>query len=894
MPRKRRIIFSENEATQTQEDRCTSIISETVAENVYQRKSARFKAIEIGNQNISNETTTQISIGKSSNRKHKTEKVIMNPNNIRINDQPSRSTGLEIKYKDFQFNYDFNNDEIHDDSEHSNGQSGDELDTIQNHNTEDNQKEGIAPEYIDEGDPTEICIFCGAELWLNERVKKDTFRRTMEFSICCLKGKVVLPTIHPPPPMLERLFFDKKSMHSKDFLANIRQYNNMFSFTSMGGKINHSINSGGGPYSFILSGMNYHMIGSLLPLEGARPVYSQLYIYDTENEVTNRIAAVRCLNEFNPFVKQYRMASSLIKNHAYNELKLCLIGTRQHDGRNYNLPSASEVAALVVGDIDMSFGRRDIIIEELSGSPQRISELHASYLPLQYPILFPFGEDGYRDDIDHREETLTRTKKKKKVSMREYFSYRLMSHQNEVSILLHARRLLQQFIVDGYTMIESQRLLWVRTHQKELRVDLYQGLSDALINGERNASATGRRIILPSSFTGGARYMLQNYQDAMAICRWADIQIYFLLSLAIQHGQKLLEVYTIEFQKRGLPHAHILLFLDKHDKINDSDGVDRVIFAEIPDKHTSPKLYDLVKRFMMHGPCGTSNPKSPCMKDKKCSKYFPKKFNNQTVIDEDGYPTYKRRNDGRDIEVKGIHLDNRFVVPYNSVLLTMFQAHINVEKCNHSTSIKYLFKYISKGNDRVVATIYDNSDEIQQYYNCRYISACEGSWRIFGFDIHHRHPSVERLSFHLPNQQPIVYSNTDDVAELLDKPRVCESQFLAWMEMNGNQDLAKTLTYSEFPHHYVYERNKRAWKERKRDFAVGRITHVSPSSGELYFLRILLTKVKGPTSFDDIKTVNGVIYPTFKDACFALGLLDDDREYINAIREASVWASGVS
>ncbi|XP_054782778.1 uncharacterized protein LOC129290098 [Prosopis cineraria] len=832
MPRKRRIIFSENEATQTQEDRCTSIISETVAENVYQRKSARFKAIEIGNQNISNETTTQISIGKSSNRKHKTEKVIMNPNNIRINDQPSRSTGLEIKYKDFQFNYDFNNDEIHDDSEHSNGQSGDELDTIQNHNTEDNQKEGIAPEYIDEGDPTEICIFCGAELWLNERVKKDTFRRTMEFSICCLKGKVVLPTIHPPPPMLERLFFDKKSMHSKDFLANIRQYNNMFSFTSMGGKINHSINSGGGPYSFILSGMNYHMIGSLLPLEGARPVYSQLYIYDTENEVTNRIAAVSnhhtglkidhvivhllkdVLDEFNPFVKQYRMASSLIKNHAYNELKLCLIGTRQHDGRNYNLPSASEVAALVVGDIDMSFGRRDIIIEELSGSPQRISELHASYLPLQYPILFPFGEDGYRDDIDHREETLTRTKKKKKVSMREYFSYRLMSHQNEVSILLHARRLLQQFIVDGYTMIESQRLLWVRTHQKELRVDLYQGLSDALINGERNASATGRRIILPSSFTGGARYMLQNYQDAMAICRWAGYPDIFLtftcnpawpeitrfcdrnfispsdrpdilsrvFKLKLKSMMKTIkekkifgtiraEVYTIEFQKRGLPHAHILLFLDKHDKINDSDGVDRVIFAEIPDKHTSPKLYDLVKRFMMHGPCGTSNPKSPCMKDKKCSKYFPKKFNNQTVIDEDGYPTYKRRNDGRDIEVKGIHLDNRFVVPYNSVLLTMFQAHINVEKCNHSTSIKYLFKYISKGNDRVVATIYDNSDEIQQYYNCRYISACEGSWRIFGFDIHHRHPSVERLSFHLPNQQPIVYSNTDDVAELLDKPR---------------------------------------------------------------------------------------------------------------------------
>ena len=67
----------------------------------------------------------------------------------------------------------------------------------------------------------------------------------------------------------------------------------MFSFTSMGGKINHSLNRGGGPYTFALSGINYHTIGNLLPPEGRSPVYSQLYIHDTANEVTNRIKAVR-------------------------------------------------------------------------------------------------------------------------------------------------------------------------------------------------------------------------------------------------------------------------------------------------------------------------------------------------------------------------------------------------------------------------------------------------------------------------------------------------------------------------------------------------------------------------------------------------------------------------
>ena len=94
-----------------------------------------------------------------------------------------------------------------------------------------------------------------------------------------------------------------------------------------------------------------------------------------------------------------------------------------------------------------------------------------------------------------------------------------MLREDETSSLLHASRLLQQFICDTYCMMESQRLLWYRTHQKELRADLYKGLSDALVNGQTNAAATGKRVVLPSSFTGGARYMMGNYLDAMAICQ---------------------------------------------------------------------------------------------------------------------------------------------------------------------------------------------------------------------------------------------------------------------------------------------------------------------------------------------------------------------------------------
>jgi hypothetical protein len=108
----------------------------------------------------------------------------------------------------------------------------------------------------------------------------------------------------------------------------------------------------------------------------------------------------------------------------------------------------------------------------------------------------------------------------------------------------------------------------------------------------------------------------------------------------------------------------------------------------------------------------------------RCSKWFPKKYQPETIVDQDGYPLYRRRNTGRVIEKKKVQLDNRFVVPYNPKLLLKYQAHINMEWCNQSTSIKYLFKYINKGYDRITASIepdnrskrfqHKDNDEIKQ------------------------------------------------------------------------------------------------------------------------------------------------------------------------------------
>ncbi|KAL7291870.1 hypothetical protein TKK_0014430 [Trichogramma kaykai] len=164
-------------------------------------------------------------------------------------------------------------------------------------------------------------------------------------------------------------------------------------------------------------------------------------------------------------------------------------------------------------------------------------------------------------------------------------------------------------------------------------------------------------------------------------------------------GQVAAYVYVIEFQKRGLPHMHLLITLKPGYKIILPETVDEFISAEIPDQTSNPKLFEIVTKNMIHGPCADW-----CMKDGKCTKKFPRKFNDETKMDENGYPNYRRREITHAM-INGEKVDNRWIVPYCPKLIQMFNYHMNVEIVTSIRSVKYIYKYVYKGHDAANVTI---------------------------------------------------------------------------------------------------------------------------------------------------------------------------------------------
>ncbi|XP_071741236.1 uncharacterized protein [Rutidosis leptorrhynchoides] len=481
-----------------------------------------------------------------------------------------------------------------------------------------------------------------------------TSSATLNYHRCCEGGRVDLPPEQSPPNTIIDLLGDKH------FMDNMRAYNQMFSMAS---------------YSTANEASNRMRF------------FGGSSSTDISHEVVEKL--IDKLNTKNELVKLFRTARDIINDPAVPELKVRLYSVR--GTRQYELPTSDTLGAIVYDFGDNTRTDYDLVIECKGGTPQRINKLHPSYMSLQFPLLFVFGQPGYHPGLTLRDVGRSR----------------------------------------------------------------------------------GSRTILPASFTGGPRYMYNNYLDALAICRvhgnpryfitftcnskWPEIRRYLgkyqyltandradivarvfymklkkfinVLTEEELSGPYTAVLCTIEFQKRGLLHCHTLLWIRSASKSSDPRDVDQYVSAELPGPKRDPDGFKVVSELMMHGPYGSVNRDAPCKILKRVRQLpttemscVPK--NSQSLLMK--APIL--------IKMGICTLDNGYVVPYNRVLCLRFHAHINVEWCGWTMLIKYLFQYISKGTDRIAAHIPrpvgsdsssdaqqpSNIDEIQNFVDARF------------------------------------------------------------------------------------------------------------------------------------------------------------------------------
>ncbi|PWA91943.1 hypothetical protein CTI12_AA084870 [Artemisia annua] len=198
----------------------------------------------------------------------------------------------------------------------------------------------------------------------------------------------------------------------------------------------------------------------------------------------------------------------------------------------------------------------------------------------------------------------------------------------------------------------------------------------------------------------------------------------------------------------------------------------------------------------------------------------------------------------------------------------------------------------SSGPRTSYASIVQRENEIEEYLSCRYISASESCWKIYGFEMHYRSIAVERLPFHEEGCNRVYFREDDDAEDVVDRTTSVMSKFTGWMKSNIIYPEGRGLTYSDYPTMFTWHDNDKEWRPRKSGMAIGRIYYVTPSMGEKYYLRMLLNVVRGCRDWEELRTVDDIVYPTYRETCKAYRLLGDDVEWVQAVTNASQWQLG--
>lgn len=794
--------------------------------------------------------------------------------------------------------------------------------------------ENEEPELLSLGNMDVECVRgCGALHFAGESL----------VSKCCdCNGHGPFEALAPLPRHLLEL------LHNADFRRNIRTYNNTFCMSTLGATFGSKIDRAttGFPYYFRICGGIYHSIPPLFANNNALPRFSQVYVLETSlmqlqtrmqvapREVSMDFNTVSWLQQYlnanNPYVPSLRSAASLIRQHG---AKTVTIEMTARPGKTFSLPQVDEIAVFIQDDSTAADQYRSVQLCDQSGGFRTINELNPMYDPTHYVLMFPHGEKGWSLSDDGG------------ITVQQHYQRLLQVRPTLEHPIESFGKLSHEYYVDMYAKTVKRRLDYIRTHQVELRASLYESVQDYTFSHDQSDSLEhqGRSVvILPGTVTGTPRWYRSLYLDGMNMVndlgattalitmtcnpRWKEIldnlnpgeqpqdRPDLLVRVFRMKSQELLDdiikhhvighcigiLAANEFQKKGLPHIHVLVILNSIDRPRNGTDCDRIACAEIPDRDAHPRLHSIVVRHMLHGPCS----RRYCLDDKGvCSKGYRMSFREETEFDGLTRVKWRRPDNGSFYETRGFRFDNRDVVPYNPYLLLKYDCHINVEVTSSKIgSIRYLFGYLLKGEDKAAIKVLQKewidqgilnaTDEVAMYRSGKYAGSTEALWRIFEYPIIITHPSTIRLPVHLPNRQ-VLFDPRRQRREGESIPEPKKTKLESFFECMQVGNTTESIFYRDAPKFFVWDNDTLEWHIRQRLPDSGRILsrlqHCSVKQGERYYLRLLLNHVPNPTSFDYLKTVDGILYPSFQEACSKRGLLDNDQQWYDTLNEAALY-----
>ena len=650
------------------------------------------------------------------------------------------------------------------------------------------------------GDMDTVCQYCSAL-----KFKRETS------STCCGNGKVMLDPFPVPPPEINNLWHadntkgrvfreNSRPINNAVCLSSIKVKNRQFE-----GGFNPNVIFEGKVQQFAgplqaaegdkpCFAQLYVHDPSLETGQRFKNMTIQSSMSSSQKRILESVLKTvqEVIHKVNPFVKDFKQIMDIPADEL-GQGKIVISAKARPNGeheRRYNAQlNLQEVSILTNSE------PHDLVLQQRGGELQTISDLNPKGMPLHFTLLFPHGTYGW--DL-----TMKHTDGKRRVTTREFYVFHLNQREFLTDFIHLAGRLFQEWICMAWVAVENQKLMFQCMNQKALRADTYKNLQEAtqnlrnelapreegMYNDDTQHPAVGRKI-LSSSFPGSPRWYNAKFQDGMAICReyrkpdffitmtcnprWPEIQAQLKEGQSAQDrpdivarvfklkkdqlmqdiksggvlGKVVAHMHVVEFQKRGLPHAHILIILADQDRSITPDFVDSIISAEIPpdpedtddpsEAAERKHLRDIVLANMIHGPCGSDNPNSSCMENGRCTKNYPKDSQKHTTVDPDShYATYRRRapeDGGLQVlcpKTKKL-IDNRSVVPYCPFLTKRFGCHINFEFCTSPKAAKYLYKYVTKGSDRaMVVTVLEGQprDEISEYEDLRSVGSSEATW----------------------------------------------------------------------------------------------------------------------------------------------------------------------